>query len=60
MAHRRKTKSDLANDAIPISTMPLQFAIPEYKKNIMLQMHIQEQFPMAQWLNQPSKYWYEF
>ena len=22
-------------------------------------MHIQEQFPMAHWLNQPSKYWYE-
>ena len=27
----QETKSDLANDAIPISTMPLRFAIPEYK-----------------------------
>ena len=28
----QETESDLANDAIPISTMPLRFAIPEYKK----------------------------
>ena len=27
----QETKSDLANDAISISTMPLRFAIPEYK-----------------------------
>ena len=28
----QETKSDLANDARPISTIPLRFAIPEYKK----------------------------
>ena len=27
----QENESDLANDAIPISTMPLRFAIPEYK-----------------------------
>ena len=38
----QETKSDLANDAIPISTIPWRFAIPEYKK-----YHVSDAYPGA-------------